>query len=79
MWPLAVAMEGLTATDEAEREDALRRIEAVALARGAVPESVHPSNPARFTRQWFSWADMLYVELVLASVGANVPGGSLPS
>jgi uncharacterized protein len=28
VWPLAIAMEGLTATDDEEREDALRRLEA---------------------------------------------------
>jgi meiotically up-regulated gene 157 (Mug157) protein len=30
-------------------------------------------KPRRFRRCWVSWADMLYVELVLASVGIRLP------
>lgn len=71
VWPLAIAMEGLTAETAAEREEALRRIEATVTADGLLHESVDPNDPRRFTRSWFSWADMLYVELVLASVGVS--------
>jgi meiotically up-regulated gene 157 (Mug157) protein len=69
VWPLAIAMEGLTAADAAGREDALRRLEATVTGELLFHESVDPSDPRRFTRRWFSWADMLYVELVLASAG----------
>jgi meiotically up-regulated gene 157 (Mug157) protein len=69
VWPLAVIAEGLTASNDEERESALRRAEATLTAGGLFRESVHPSRPLRFTRRWFSWADMLYVELVLASAG----------
>jgi len=31
-------------------------------------EAFNVDNPAEFTRPWFSWADMTYVQLVLASV-----------
>jgi meiotically up-regulated gene 157 (Mug157) protein len=70
VWPLGIAMEGLTASDDRERERALARIEATTTTGGLLHESVDPSAPRRFSRSWFSWADMLYVELVLASVGA---------
>ena len=69
VWPLAIAMEGLTASDDGEREDATRRVEGTVTGDLLLHESVHPADPRRFTRRWFSWADMLYVELVLASVG----------
>jgi meiotically up-regulated gene 157 (Mug157) protein len=69
IWPLAIAIEGLTAADADERELALARIEATVRPGGLLHESVHPSAPRRFSRRWFSWADMLYVELVLASAG----------
>ena len=62
-------MEGLTAIDDREREEATRRVEATVTGDLLLHESVHPADPRRFTRRWFSWADMLYVELVLASVG----------
>ena len=69
IWPLAIVTEGLTALTPDERESALRRVEATAID-GGLHESVHPSDPRRFSRRWFSWADMLYVELVLRSAGA---------
>jgi uncharacterized protein len=67
VWPLAIAMEGLTAALADEREDALQRLEATLTPELLFHESVDPADPRRYTRTWFSWADMLYVELVLTS------------
>jgi meiotically up-regulated gene 157 (Mug157) protein len=74
VWPLAIAVEGLTAVGAAERERALQRIEATLGPGGALHESIDPSAPRHHSRDWFSWADMLYVELVLATAGVE-PGG----
>jgi uncharacterized protein len=73
VWPLAIAMEGLTAATDDEREDALRRLETTVTGDSLFHESVDPRDPTRFTRRWFSWADMLYVELVLATAGLAAP------
>jgi uncharacterized protein len=73
VWPLGIAMEGLTAAAAEERENALSRLESTVTGDLLFHESVDPDDPRRFTRSWFSWADMLYVELVLASVGIHVP------
>jgi Metal-independent alpha-mannosidase (GH125) len=69
-------VERLTAADETGRQEALQRLEATIGADGLVHESVHADDPRRWTRGWFSWADMLYVELVLASVGVELHGES---
>ena len=74
VWPLAIAVEGLTAANAAEREDALSEFETTVTGGLLFHESVDPDRPSRYTRGWFSWADMLYVELVLASAGIEVPG-----
>ena len=71
-WPLAIIVEGLTAADEDEMGSALRRAEATVRRDGLFHESVHADDPRRFSRRWFSWADMLYVELVLRSAGVEV-------
>jgi meiotically up-regulated gene 157 (Mug157) protein len=76
VWPLAIVMEGLTTDTPEGREEALNRVEISISRDGHLHESVHPSNPSRFTRKWFSWADMLYVELVLASAGIAVPAAA---
>jgi meiotically up-regulated gene 157 (Mug157) protein len=72
VWPLAIAMEGLTSRDADGKFAALERIERVAVPKGTVPESFAPSHQSRTTRTWFSWAEMLYVELVLASAGLGI-------
>jgi meiotically up-regulated gene 157 (Mug157) protein len=71
-WPLAILVEGLTAADVDEREGALRRAEVTTSRDGLFHESVHADDPRRFSRRWFSWADMLHVELVLRSAGVEV-------
>jgi uncharacterized protein len=76
VWPMAIIMEGLTTQDDDERETALRRVEATAGRDGSLHESVHPADPSRFTRRWFSWADMLYVELVLRTAGIDLRSGA---
>jgi uncharacterized protein len=73
VWPLAIAVEGLTAATVEEQDDALRRLEATVTGDLLFHESVDPRSPRRFTRRWFSWADMLYVELVLARANPAKP------
>jgi meiotically up-regulated gene 157 (Mug157) protein len=72
VWPLAIAVEGLTALTTGEREDALRRLEVTVTGASLFHESVNPNNPRCFTRGWFAWADMLYLELVLAQAGIRL-------
>ena len=71
-------MEGLTASNEDEREEAIGRVEATLTGDLLFHESVHPANPRRYSRRWFSWADMLYVELVLATAGITAIGTRSP-
>ncbi len=65
VWPLALAMQGLTAEGEAERTDVLRMLVASAAGTGLMHESFHPDDPQQFTRPWFAWANSLFAELVL--------------
>lgn len=71
IWPLSVAMRGLTTTDSDEVSACLRTIERLDGGTGDQHESVNPDDPSRFTREWFSWADMTYVQLALASIGVH--------
>ncbi len=63
IWPLAIAMQGITADKPADQLAALRLIERTRSSNGFIHESFDVSNPERFTRDWFSWAEMTYVEL----------------
>ncbi|MGV1003866.1 MAG: glycoside hydrolase family 125 protein [Candidatus Nanopelagicales bacterium] len=64
VWPLAIALAGLTGTP-AEAAEALEMLEATTAGTGRMHESIDPDQPRRFSREWFSWADMTYVELAL--------------
>jgi meiotically up-regulated gene 157 (Mug157) protein len=64
IWPLAIAMAGLTADTRDEMITQLRVIEQTA-SGGAIHESFTIDNPNDFTREWFSWAEMTYFELAM--------------
>jgi hypothetical protein len=66
IWPLAIAMAGITAERPADQLAALRLIERTRSSNGFIHESFDVTNPERFTREWFSWAEMTYVELAFS-------------
>ena len=65
IWPIAIAVEGLTRTDSESLDDVLNTLEATDARTGSMHESFHKDDPAIFTREWFSWADAMYLEVVL--------------
>ncbi|MBC8160153.1 MAG: glycoside hydrolase family 125 protein, partial [Roseiflexaceae bacterium] len=77
IWPLALAMQGLTSTDQFERETMLELLARTDANTGLMHESFHADDPRTFTRPWFGWANSLFSELVLAACGLAVPGSPL--
>jgi meiotically up-regulated gene 157 (Mug157) protein len=65
IWHIALAMQGLTTTDPAEREQMLDLLESTDAGTGYMHEGFHADDPAQFTRPWFAWANALFSELVL--------------
>jgi len=65
IWPLSIAVRGLTATSRDEQLACLRMLEATDGGTGCMHESFDMHDPSTYTRAWFSWADMTYVELAL--------------
>ena len=74
VWPIAAAVRGLTSTDAEEKRDIVAALCSVNATRGRMCEAYHVDHPDRFTREWFSWADSMFCELVLDLVGYHVPG-----
>ncbi len=72
VWPIALAVQGLTGT-AAERARLVRMIADTDAGTGCIHESFDPSDPAAFSRPWFSWADSMFCELALA-VADDVAG-----
>ncbi|MFD2024873.1 glycoside hydrolase family 125 protein [Promicromonospora aerolata] len=69
VWPIALAIQGLTSTDPDEARRLLDLILATDAGTGAVHESFHVDDPAVYTREWFSWANAMFCELALEVAG----------
>jgi meiotically up-regulated gene 157 (Mug157) protein len=63
VWPLGIAVQGLNARFE-DQASFINLIEQTATKDLNIHESFDVNDPSNFTRQWFSWAEMTYVELV---------------
>lgn len=68
VWPLGIAMQGITSTSELEIEECLMALELSHSGTNQMHESVGMNDPRIFTREWFSWADMTFYHLLLKSV-----------
>ena len=68
VWPLGIAMQGITSSSEREIEESLKLLELSHAGTNQMHESVGMDNPRIFTREWFSWADMTFYHLLLKSV-----------
>jgi meiotically up-regulated gene 157 (Mug157) protein len=64
VWPIAIAMRGLTATDDAERLAAIRQLAATHAGTFLAHESFDVDDPATFTRPWFAWANSVVGQLI---------------
>lgn len=72
VWPIAIAVEGITAQTQAEKWTKLKMITETTGNTGQVHESFDPNDPTRYTREWFSWANAMFCELVLDYCGYGV-------
>jgi len=65
VWPIALAMQGLTTPDKSEKERILNHLVACDAGTNLMHEGFHVDDPTQFTREWFSWANMMFCELVM--------------
>lgn len=65
VWPLALAMQGLTTPDVAEQGRLLEVLVSTTAGTDYMHESFHPDRPEHYTRPWFAWANSLFGELVV--------------
>jgi meiotically up-regulated gene 157 (Mug157) protein len=68
VWPLALAMQGLTAQDPKEVTLVLSELNASDTGDHLMHESFDPNDPSKFTRSNFGWACSLYAQLILNRV-----------
>lgn len=65
IWPIAIIMQALTSSDDAEIRQCLRSLVSTHAGTGFMHESFDCDDPSKFTRPWFAWANTLFGELIL--------------
>lgn len=65
IWPIALAIEGLTSLDKSEKKRILDLLVENDGGTNLMHEGFDVDNPNNYTREWFSWANMMFCELVL--------------
>mmetsp|Transcript_44399 Transcript_44399/g.135348 ORF Transcript_44399/g.135348 Transcript_44399/m.135348 type:complete len:233 (+) Transcript_44399:127-825(+) len=66
IWPMSLAVQGLTTQDTNEKVRLIEKLVKASAGTGWMHESFDANNPQKFTRSWFCWADSLYAELVMS-------------
>lgn len=69
IWPIALCVEALTTDDPAEKDRIRRLLLETDAGTGLMHESFLATDPTVFTREWFSWANAMFCELVLDITG----------
>ncbi|MDO4274052.1 MAG: glycoside hydrolase family 125 protein [Eubacteriales bacterium] len=72
IWHIAMAMEGLTAETKEEKLKILRKMADTDGGKNMMHEGFDCDDPAHYTREWFSWANAMYAELLLSCMGYEI-------
>lgn len=72
IWPIALAVEGLTSSNSDEKRAIIQVLRDTDAGTLAMHEGFHKDDPTAYTREWFSWADAMFCELVLDYCGYRV-------
>ncbi len=64
IWHMAMVMQGLTSIDPEEKRRLVHLIATTDANTGYLHEGFDASNPANYTRDWFTWPNSLYAELI---------------
>jgi meiotically up-regulated gene 157 (Mug157) protein len=64
IWPIAVAIRGLTATTDEERLAGVRLLGASHAGTYLAHESFDPDDPSQYSRPWFAWANSVVGEFL---------------
>ena len=73
VWPLALIVQGMTATTTAEKQDVLAQLLASDPGDHLLHESFNPNDPRQFTRQDFGWPNALFSEFVMTQFQGVAP------
>lgn len=64
IWPIALCVQAMTSEDVHEIAGILRMLMNTHAGTGFMHESFDPNDPAKFTRDWFAWANSMFGEMI---------------
>jgi hypothetical protein len=65
-------MEGLTCSDKKVKRDIIEQLKNTDAGTYMMHEGVYVEDATQYTREWFSWANAMFSELVLSYCGYEV-------
>ena len=65
IWPIALCVQAMTSSDDAEVAAILRMLMTTHAGTGFMHESFDPDAPEKFTRPWFAWANSMFGEMLV--------------
>lgn len=77
IWHMSLAMQGFTSQTQKEKEEMLNKMTETDAGKKALHEGFHKDRPEEYTREWFSWPNMLFCELMLDYYGYKLKGAEL--
>ncbi|MFL2099802.1 glycoside hydrolase family 125 protein [Desemzia sp. FAM 24101] len=72
IWHLSLAMEGLTSDNKEDKKRLLDTLVKTDGGKKAMHEGFHKNDSTQYTREWFSWPNMLFCELMLDYFGYTI-------
>ncbi|NOU80960.1 metal-independent alpha-mannosidase [Paenibacillus sp. LMG 31459] len=72
IWPMALSMQGLTASTDAEMLEMIALLEATDAGTGYMHEGFLADDPSVYTRPWFAWSNSLFAGLVHQALKKNL-------
>lgn len=71
IWPIALAVEGLVSPNKEEKKEILDRLVQTSAGTQMMHESFDVDQPSNYTREWFSWANAMFNQLLLDTLDKN--------
>lgn len=72
IWHISLAMQGLTSKNQDYKKQILEIMKHTDGGTMLMHEGFHVDNPNEYTREWFSWANAMFCELILDYCGYQV-------
>lgn len=72
IWHISMAIEGLISESKEKKYEIIKQMMATDGGKGMMHEGFDVDNPEKYTREWFSWANAMFCELVLQYCGYEI-------